>query len=104
MARYRNMLDDDIFDGLSAGVGRMVTLCTQSGGVSGRGFTGLLVDVNCNYCKLITELPSAPTSPFGLNNSGVLGARNNSCSCRDPLGTVIVIPLDKIVAFIFNNI
>ena len=92
-------------------IGRIVTIFTESGGLSGSGFTGLLVHADCRFIKLITCLPSAPPIPFGVNDfagrrRGGRGDRE-FCECRcheSHFGTVIVIPVDQIVAFVFNEL
>jgi hypothetical protein len=93
-------------------IGRIITVFTESGGASGSGFTGLLVHSDCNFIKLITCLPSAPPCPFGNNDFSrrrrgfrfdrELG--NCCCNTEARFGTVIVIPVDQIVAFVFNEI
>lgn len=93
------VLADEIAD-LNNNIGRIVTVFTSSGGCSGRGFTGLLVEVNRNFVKLITSLPSAPRHPFGLSPAGFFD--NNECGRR--FGTVAVIPIRQIVCFSFNEI
>lgn len=89
--------DDGIVEALSDNVGQVITVFTQSGGCSGRGFTGLLTEVDDNFIKLITSLPSAPRHPFGISNT------NNFCSNRTRLGTAVIIPINKIVSFCFNE-
>lgn len=98
--------DDNGLDGsLDWKVGRIVTIFTRSGGRSGRGFTGILLEANCDFIKLITTLPSSPRSPFirGFED------RDDGRCChnrnrRNPLGTIVVIPRSEIVAFVFNEI
>ena len=89
-------------------IGRIITVFTESGGESGRGFTGLLVHTDCRFIKLITALPSAPPCPFGneFTRRGRRGFRfDEDCCCREArFGTVIVIPVDQIVAFVFNEV
>lgn len=89
----------DTFNDLANNVGRVVTVFTQSGGCSGRGFTGLLVDANRNFIKLVTSLPSAPRHPFGLEPASLFDG-----NCTGRLGTACVIPINKIVCFTFNQI
>ena len=88
-------------------IGRIVTIFTESGGASGSGFTGLLVHADCRFIKLITCLPSAPPCPFGMNEFSRRrrGRGFDDCCCRDArFGTAIVIPVDQIVAFVFNEV
>lgn len=87
---------ENLFEELRENKGRFVTVFTQSGGCSGRGFTGLLVEVNRRFIRLVTSFPCAPRHPFGRN----IDSRSDCCSGR--LGTAIIIPLNKIVSFVFN--
>jgi len=92
---------EELFESLVGNVGRVVTVFTQSGGATGCGFTGLLVSVNCEFLKLITKFPTAPTHPFGMN----IGHNNLNCNRgREELGTAIIIPLSKIVSVVFNEV
>jgi hypothetical protein len=97
-AELNNDLSGDLVDTLRGNIGRVVTIFTSSGGCSGRGFTGLLVRVDCGTCKLITSLPSAPRHPFGFN-----GDSFDHCD-RSRFGSAIVIPIRQIVSCVFNEI
>lgn len=112
MSRDRSERDRDFdnnnehvdFEELSDNIGRIITVFTRSGGCSGRGFTGLLVKVDCRFIKLITSLPSAPRHPFGRDfDFDDFGFRNRCCE-RSRFGTAIIIPIREIVAFVFNEI
>lgn len=95
--------NDELVDSLTNNIGRVVTICTQSGGCSGRGFTGLLVNVGSDTCKLVTSLPTAPRSPFGVSDFSSAGGRPG-CSCGSRMGTAVVIPIRKIVGCVFNDV
>jgi hypothetical protein len=101
-------LDEDrLIDDLGGNTGRIITVFTKSGGCSGRGFTGLLVKVDCRFIKLITELPSAPRHPFGRRfdrDDFGFGFDGGRCCERSRFGTAIVIPIRDIVAFVFNEV
>jgi hypothetical protein len=112
-----NSIFDNDRNDLFTNVGRLVTIFTQSGGESGEGFTGLLIEANCRFIKLITSLPSAPRHPFGIEadrfdrdrdrfDRGDRFFRGDCCRRREcsRFGTVIIIPVNKIVAFVFNEI
>lgn len=90
-------------ESLCAHIGETVTIFTTSGGLSGSGFTGILAAVTDNCVKLITDIGGAPNCPLGSNCScGKFRNRNNGGSCE--LGSVTVIPLDKISSFTHNAI
>ena len=116
---YNNNDDDMANDSMEWKVGRMVTVFTRSGGRSGFGFTGILVEAGCNFIKLITTLPCAPRSPFrgigyeggygggggyGYGGGGGGGYGSGCGNRRNPLGTVVVIPRSEIVSYVFNEI
>jgi hypothetical protein len=108
MSNFSNTDDTSIFglennDALIGNTGKIITVFTASGGCSGRGFTGLLVEANCRFIKLITRLPSAPRHPFGMNNFNDSGW-GGSCDCGSRYGTAIIIPIRHIVSFVFNEI
>ena len=95
-------LNADVVESLGFNTGRVVTIFTQSGGCSGRGFTGILSCANCRFVKLITRIPCGPESPFGGEFRG--NGFRSSCCCGNPLGTVVVIPTNKIVSYVFNEL
>jgi len=112
MGNFNNVEEVGIFglennDALISNTGKIITVFTASGGCSGRGFTGLLVEANCRFIKLITTLPSAPRHPFGRNgcDGGWGGGFDGGCECnRSRFGTAIIIPIRHIVSFVFNEI
>lgn len=92
------------FDELYRYLGQTVTIFTTSGGATGCGFTGLLLQVNPVYITLVDRIGPPPAHP--LNES-------ICCDRRDPrnkeeycytLGSVCDIPTDKIVSFCHNAI
>ncbi len=93
-----------LIDQLCNNIGRVVTIFTASGGVSGSGFTGLLVWANNNAVKLVTNLPSAPANPLGdcgCNNG--LFWNSNYCG-NSTNGSSVIIPTCQIVSFVFTEI
>jgi hypothetical protein len=96
--------NDGIIESLRNNTGRIITVFTQSGGCSGRGFTGLLASADCHFIKLISSFSSAPRHPFGrrFDNDDFGFGSNNRCCSR--FGTFIVIPINKIVSFVFNEV
>ena len=105
-------------------IGQTVTIFTSSGGLSGDGFTGVLISVDCNCVRLLCDVGEAPACPVGssctnvgtpfgmLNNFGVgpFGGFGGpgGCGGRDfignPLGAICVIPTSAIVCFTHNAI
>ncbi|MFV0341723.1 MAG: hypothetical protein ACK5JH_02370 [Anaerocolumna sp.] len=113
---YRNQT---LKDHICEFIGETVTIFTTSGGVSGCGFTGVLLSVNCDFCRLVTHQGSAPVNPIGgafssccsdLNNYNNNGNGNSNCNNYNnnypyySVGSVCDIPLCKIAAFCHNAI
>ena len=119
---------------LSNYIGETVTIFTTSGGESGEGFTGVLLSVNNNFVRLITQIGIAPGCALGSccndkkdryrydNVAGVEGDNfdndfNRQClggedledtgrfTCRgNTVGSVTDIPIDRIAAFVHNAV
>jgi hypothetical protein len=79
---------------LSDHIGSCITVFTDSGGRSGCGFTGILIEVSSDSLRLITKLPAAPARNTG--NTGQ--SRRYECG----FGTSTVIMLSHITAFSYN--
>jgi len=113
-------------DSLLRYVGQTVTIFTTSGGLSGSGFTGVLAGVHNGCIRLITDIGAPPACPIGTSCGGCLnegfaeegglcgcacGGRRRGlgrgrwgCGGYNWLGSVAVIPCDKIVSFTHNAI
>ncbi|WP_317367034.1 hypothetical protein [uncultured Tyzzerella sp.] len=100
------MNDNCLLDGLTRYIGQTVTIFTTSGGCSGNGFTGVLVAVNDNYVKLITNIGAAPSCPLGSSCSGYGYNYNQGYGYgyNNWLGSVTEIPISKIASFTHNAI
>ncbi len=106
-------------------IGESVTIFTTSGGVSGCGFTGVLLSVNSCYCRLVTEFGAPPSSPIAENICGDFDNQGCGCNCgcgggnsgcgggnsgrrKDDyyrrLGSVCDIPIENIAAFCHNAV
>lgn len=107
-------------------VGETVTIFTTSGGASGCGFTGILLSVNCDFCRISTHIGSPPANPLSEhicpNFSGFIpdvngdfnafgGSENRGGCGRDRgndrfrgVGSVVDIPLSRIAAFCHNAV
>lgn len=96
-------------------IGETVTIFTSSGGVSGCGFTGVVLTVNSCFVRLITDLGSAPSVPIsesvcgdfdskgrgGFDGPGFNGKKNEN---NHRFGSVCDIPIENIVAFCHNAV
>ncbi|MFZ5987466.1 MAG: hypothetical protein ACOYWZ_10140 [Bacillota bacterium] len=104
---------------ISKYIGQTVTIFVTGGGMSGAGFTGILLNSNDIYVKLITRIGPAPAcSPgstcthFGYQNHAIIP--NICCSIYNTfsphfgmirtLGSVAYIPSDKIASFVHNSV
>jgi len=68
---------DLLRDSLFRHIGQTVTVFTESGGLSGSGFTGVLAGIGECTIKLITSIGAAPTCPVGSDCT---------CGAEGPLG------------------
>jgi hypothetical protein len=89
-------------------VGETVTVFTESGGISGCGFTGFLIDVDCCFVRIVSKQGAEPTCPLG---SACCDKDDKKEECGRPskqvyysVGSVSDIPIDKIVAFTHNAV
>lgn len=112
---------------ISEFIGETVTIFTTSGGVSGCGFTGIVLSVNPCFVRLVTEQGIAPNNPLAenicgdLDNGGRCGGRGDRDlggmntigrgGCNDHgngygrvVGSVVDIPIDRIAAFCHNAV
>lgn len=109
--------NNSIIDEMRRYIGQTVTIFTTSGGLSGSGFTGVLIAADCNNVKLLCSIGWAPScpigsncirclSPCGINNSGFggFGGFGNGCCRNNPLGSVTIIPTCAIASFTHNAI
>lgn len=89
-------------------IGETVTIFTASGGPSGGGFTGVLLSVNYDYVRLVTQQGSAPTSPLNCDCDTACHGMNFGTNDRNGnnyvTGSVCDIPIDTIVSFCHNAI
>lgn len=90
-------------------LGQTVTIFTTSGGLSGSGFTGVLISVDCNFVRLLCDIGEAPACPIGSSCSpgfmtpcGFSG--NEAPFFGNPLGSVAVIPVHAVASFTHHAI
>lgn len=98
--------------------GETVTIFTTSGGVSGCGFTGVILSVNSCFVRLVTEQGMAPSNPLAENICGDFdngddpgcrgyngrGGKGNHNGNHRVVGSVCDIPIDRIAAFCHNAV
>ncbi len=114
--------DFDGFYDISRYIGQTVTIFTTSGGLSGAGFTGILISVGPRFVKLIAQIGAAPECPVGSSCTGPVRGGYGSCGFGGygglgsitgniggfggygGLGSVVVIPVDTIASFVHNAI
>ncbi len=91
-------------------IGQTVTIFTTSGGLSGSGFTGVLICADCNVVKLLCDVGGAPACPIGSSCTGQIGpygypdCGGSFYGGYNPLGAVAVIPTRAIACFTHNAI
>lgn len=78
------ILHGDITCAMERYIGKTVTIFTTSGGMSGCGFTGVLLGVNECFVKLITQIGPAPGCAIGNACSGTPYA--NGIGCMSDVG------------------
>jgi len=106
---------------MSKYLGTTVTVFVSSGGISGAGFTGILIDANSIYIRLIMHIGPAPScSPgnsciysnhifkpcFNLNiiNPYIINKAQVWRPFIRTVGSIACIPVDKIAAFVHNAV
>jgi hypothetical protein len=97
-----------VLDSMCRYVGQTVTIFTTSGGLSGSGFTGVLLSVDCNVVRLLVSLGASPACAIGSDCADVSSncddnnSFNNNLGMSNPLGAVCVIPICAIACFTHN--
>ncbi|HOR85384.1 MAG TPA: hypothetical protein PLL98_02750 [Bacillota bacterium] len=110
-----NVYDGSNYDLLRSSIGETVTIFTTSGGLSGSGFTGVVLAVNRCFVRLITHIGPAPScalgsccgAPGGYGMGGYggygMGGYGGYGNVRT-VGAVTDIPLDRIAAVVRNAV
>jgi hypothetical protein len=103
-----------LLEQLARFVGTTVTIFTTSGGLSGAGITGVLVCVDPCFIKLITCIGPAPCCPIGSActgrmtgpgmGGGGIGYGGITPGVVNNVGSVAVIPVDRIAAYVHNAV
>ena len=88
--------------------GMTVTVYVNGGGISGSGFTGVLLAANDVVVRLLTQPASAPACALGGACDTYIKAPALCAVCPNAQqfnpGTVVEIPIWNIVAFVHNAI
>lgn len=83
-------------------IGKPIKIFVNGGGASGKGFTGILVEVLPDRIKIATKLPSPPMHKQNIKNHS---SKNKSCNTKyDEFGTYSVIMLEHITAIAYNYV
>lgn len=93
-----------IVDGMCRFIGQTVTVFTTSGGLSGSGFTGVLLSVDCRVIRLLCDVGMPPACPVGSCCGGPVGNGFGFFGGCSALGAVAVIPTHAIACFTHNAI
>lgn len=111
----------DYYDGgiacaLKRFCGQTVTIFTTSGGLSGSGFTGVLIAVDDCFVKLLTRVGGAPDCAvgsdcgypdkcnYGYGNYAYGNYGKGDCCNYNVLGSITLIPVASIASFVHNAI
>jgi len=86
-----------LVDSMVRHIGQTVTIFTTSGGLSGNGFSGVLLSADCNCVRLLADIGAPPACPIGSSCCGEMGPmgmmnRGEGQFWGNPLGAVCVIP------------
>ncbi len=109
-------INEEFAEDMARWIGTTVTIYTTSGGASGCGFTGVLTTVDPCFVRLITclgpgpccslgsacQTPGCPTFTGGRDGNR-FGNRGFS-GCITNVGSTVVIPMDRIAAFVHCSI
>ena len=94
-----------LLESLCDNIGKTVTIFTTSGGISGSGFTGVLLSADREIVRLLCNVGAGPSCPIGSSCDPRFGPCNDSSNfCGSPLGAVAIIPLHAIACFTHNAI
>jgi hypothetical protein len=105
MSQNQDFLSRGQFNDLEDHVGETVTIFTTSGGESGSGFTGVIINVNDDFVRLVTRIGPPPGCALGNACCDRFNRRfRNEFREIRSVGSVIVIPLDRIAAVVFNSV
>lgn len=99
--RKRYLSNESFVDSLLKYIGQTITIYTISGGSTGEGFTGILLDVTVDHIKILSRPAAPPSCPID-NCCSLEGEEMNEKDIS--LGVMTNILHDKIAAFVHNII
>ena len=102
--RSKKTMEFDLCESLFRYLGKTVTIFTKSGGLSGSGFTGVLVAVDKNCVSLITRIGAPPACALGSACTGPMGDYGASYYGGNWFGAITEIPICSIASFTHNAI
>ncbi len=97
-------------------IGENVLVFTTSGGASGNGFSGVLMEVNDDFIRLVNRQSSPPSCPISnvcndgqdYCGNGTYGDQGQYGMPQYPVynnvGSICDIPIDRIAAFCHNAV
>ncbi len=87
-------------------LGQTVTVYVNAGGMVGNGFTGVLIGYENTYIRILVSPSAAPACSMGNSCNGRTANPLFCVFCpyaqNNPLGTMVEIPVNAIVAFVHN--
>ena len=69
-----------LVDSMIRHIGQTVTIFTTSGGLSGNGFSGVLLSADCDCIRLLADIGAPPACPIGSCCDGCLCGRCDRCT------------------------
>ena len=95
-------------------IGQTITIFTESGGLSGSGFTGVLISADCECIRLLTDFGLPPACPVGsactgrgLDGFDGMDGRYGFFGrfgfgdgyTGNPFGSLCIIPTNRVVSY-----
>ena len=94
-----------LLESLCDNIGRTVTIFTTSGGISGSGFTGVLLSADREVVRLLCQMGGSPACPLGSCCAEMPWSTcNEGGFCGSLLGAIAVIPMHAVACFTHNAI
>jgi hypothetical protein len=94
---------DSLISKLLPLIGSVITVFTDSGGNSGNGFTGVLIDVSPDLIHIVTAISSSPNIKMHHCSNSSHRTNNHKNQC-DKTGAFTIIMLRHITAVTYKTI